>query len=34
MTEQQLYEIWCEKAKEDVSIIKELEEIKDDKRCV
>ncbi len=34
MTEQQLYEIWCEKAKEDASIIKELEEIKGDKDAI
>lgn len=34
MTEQQLYEVWCEKAKEDVSIVKELEEIKGDKDAI
>ena len=34
MTEQQLYEIWCEKARDDEAIVKELESIKDDSDAI
>lgn len=34
MTEQQLYEVWCKKAKDDASVLKELQEIENDNDAI